>query len=49
PAQSDLLPEFSGLANAAERLEKLGGAAVIKLEGKDVVRHPLVQEMLDVL
>ena len=49
PAQSDLLPEFSGLATAAERLEKLGGASVIRLEGKDVVRHPLVQEMLDVL
>ena len=49
PAQSDLLPEFSGLAKAAERLEKLAGAAVIKLEGQDVVRHPLVAEMLDVL
>jgi phosphate starvation-inducible protein PhoH and related proteins len=49
PAQTDLLPEFSGLANAAERLEKLAGAAVIRLEGVDVVRHPLVQEMLEVL
>jgi phosphate starvation-inducible PhoH-like protein len=49
PAQSDLLPEFSGLAKAAERLEKLVGAAVIKLEGQDVVRHPLVADMLGVL
>ncbi|WP_321490269.1 PhoH family protein [uncultured Hyphomonas sp.] len=49
PAQSDLLPEFSGLANAAERLEKLAGAAVVKLEGQDVVRHPLVADMLGVL
>jgi len=49
PNQTDLLPEFSGLAKAAERLEKLAGAAVIKLEGQDVVRHPLVAEMLDVL
>ncbi|MEZ5946805.1 MAG: PhoH family protein [Hyphomonas sp.] len=49
PNQSDLLPEFSGLSKAAERLEQLSGAAVIKLEGKDVVRHPLVQEMLEVL
>jgi phosphate starvation-inducible PhoH-like protein len=49
PAQSDLLPEFSGLAKAAERLEKLSGAAIIKLEGQDVVRHPLVAEMLEVL
>jgi phosphate starvation-inducible protein PhoH and related proteins len=49
PGQSDLLPEFSGLAKAAERLEALSGAAVIKLEAVDVVRHPLVAEMLDVL
>lgn len=49
PAQSDLLPELSGLGTAAERLEKLGGASVIRLEGQDVVRHPLVAEMLDVL
>ena len=49
PAQSDLLPELSGLSTAAERLEKLGGASVIRLVGQDVVRHPLVAEMLDVL
>ncbi|MEQ9506987.1 MAG: PhoH family protein [Hyphomonas sp.] len=49
PGQSDLLPEFSGLAKAAERLETLSGASVIKLEAVDVVRHPLVAEMLDVL
>ena len=49
PAQSDLLPELSGLGKAAERLEKLSGASVVRLEGQDVVRHPLVAEMLDVL
>lgn len=49
PAQSDLLPELSGLGNAADRLEELGDTAVIRLEGQDVVRHPLVAEMLDVL
>ena len=49
PAQSDLLPSLSGLAEAAERLEALDGAAVVKLIGQDVVRHPLVAEMLDVL
>lgn len=49
PAQSDLLPTFSGLAKAGEALEKLSGAAVVRLEGKDVVRHPLVAEMLEVL
>lgn len=49
PGQSDLLPEFSGLAKAAEKLEALSGASVIRLEAGDVVRHPLVAEMLDVL
>lgn len=49
PNQSDLLPEFSGLAKAADKLDQLSGAAVIRLEAADVVRHPLVAEMLDVL
>lgn len=49
PAQSDLLPELSGLGMAADRLEKMEGCAVIRLQGEDVVRHPLVAEMLDVL
>lgn len=49
PNQSDLLPEFSGLSKAAEKLEQLSGASVIRLEAADVVRHPLVAEMLDVL
>jgi phosphate starvation-inducible protein PhoH and related proteins len=49
PGQTDLLPEFSGLAKAACKLEQLSGASVIRLEAGDVVRHPLVAEMLDVL
>lgn len=49
PAQSDLLPELSGLAQAADRLEGLSNVAVIRLEGEDVVRHPLVAEMLETL
>jgi len=49
PAQTDLLPELSGLGQAADRLEALTDAAVIRLQGKDVVRHPLVAEMLNVL
>jgi phosphate starvation-inducible PhoH-like protein len=50
PAQSDLLPELSGLAPAAERLEAMGqDLSVIRLEQRDVVRHPLVAKMLDVL
>lgn len=49
PNQSDLLPEFSGLSKAADKLAQLPGAAVIRLEAGDVVRHPLVAEMLDIL
>jgi len=49
PAQTDLLPDLSGLKQAAERLSALEKAAVIELEGKDVVRHPLVAEMLEIL
>lgn len=50
PAQSDLLPEISGLAPAAERLETLDeGPSVVRLEARDVVRHPLVARMLGAL
>ena len=49
PEQTDLLPDLSGLKQTAERLSALEKAAVIELEGKDVVRHPLVAEMLEIL
>jgi phosphate starvation-inducible PhoH-like protein len=49
PAQSDLAPELSGLATVAEKLGALDEAPVVKLSQKDVVRHPLVAKMLDVL
>ncbi len=49
PAQTDLLPEMSGLAPVAERLEAMEDVAVVRLTGKDVVRHPLVARMLDTL
>jgi len=38
PDQTDFLPELSGLADIADRLEQV-----------DIVRHPLVGEMLAVL
>ena len=38
PDQTDFLPELSGLADIADRLEQV-----------DIVRHPLVGEMLTVL
>lgn len=49
PAQTDLLPELSGLGQAADRLEKMEDVAVVRLTGQDVVRHPLVAKMLDTL
>ena len=49
PHQSDLLPGVSGLAEAAERLESLADVAVVRLADVDIVRHPLVAEMLGVL
>jgi phosphate starvation-inducible PhoH-like protein len=49
PGQSDLLPEISGLAGVADRLEPLTNVAVIRLAEQDIVRHPLVADMLRVL
>jgi phosphate starvation-inducible PhoH-like protein len=49
PNQSDLLPEISGLAPVATRLEAVGNISVIRLQDRDIVRHPLVAEMLGVL
>ena len=50
PAQSDLLPELSGLRPVADKLEGMGGdVGVIRLAQGDIVRHPLVAKMLDVL
>jgi phosphate starvation-inducible protein PhoH and related proteins len=49
PLQTDLPGTTSGLATAADRLTAISGAAIVRLTGADVVRHPLVQEMLGVL
>ena len=49
PHQSDLLPELSGLATVADRLEAVGDIAVVRLGDADIVRHPLVASMLGVL
>jgi phosphate starvation-inducible protein PhoH and related proteins len=49
PDQSDLLEGLSGLAEIADRLEALGDVAVVRLGEADIVRHPLVAEMLTVL
>ena len=49
PAQSDLLEGMSGLNEVAKRLETRPNIAVVRLQQVDIVRHPLVAEMLEVL
>jgi phosphate starvation-inducible PhoH-like protein len=49
PDQSDLLDGLSGLADIARRLEAIADVAVVRLGEADIVRHPLVAEMLSVL
>jgi len=49
PDQSDLLPGMSGLAQVAHKLEKCGNVGIVNLKAFDIVRHPLVAEMLAVL
>lgn len=49
PEQSDLLDGMSGLADISRRLDALQNVAVIKLSSEDIVRHPLVADMLGVL
>jgi phosphate starvation-inducible PhoH-like protein len=49
PDQSDLLDGMSGLGDIAKRFEVIDNIAVVRLKSEDIVRHPLVAEMLDVL
>ena len=49
PEQSDLLSGLSGLNDVAERLQALENVEVIRFSNKDVVRHPLVAEMITAL
>ncbi|MFZ1989860.1 MAG: PhoH family protein [Alphaproteobacteria bacterium] len=49
PDQTDLLPGFSGFRDIAERLKKVPSIEVVELGDTDIVRHPLVAEMLQVL
>ncbi len=49
PDQSDLLEGMSGLAEIARRFGALPGIAVVRLDDRDIVRHPLVATMLAVL
>lgn len=49
PAQTDLLPELSGLATIADKLDGVAGIGVVRLADRDIVRHPLVASMLGVI
>ena len=49
PAQSDLLPGMSGLSEVVDKLEAIENVRAIRFCREDVVRHPLVAEMIDAL
>ena len=49
PAQSDLMHGLSGLGDVADKFEAVETIAVVRLKDKDIVRHPLVAQMLGVL
>lgn len=49
PDQSDLLDGISGLSDIARRLDAVPNIAVCRLGQTDIVRHPLVADMLKVL
>lgn len=49
PDQSDLLPGISGLADITVKLSAIENVAISRLCQKDIVRHPLVAEMLTVI
>jgi len=49
PDQTDLLDGMSGLGPIADRLDQLEAVSVVRLRDADIVRHPLVAEMLTVL
>src|SRR3569833_1001228 len=49
PHQPALLPELSGLADIAAKLEQLNEISVVRLSEQDIVRHPLVASMIGVI
>ena len=47
PSQSDLGPgQRSGLVDAVRRLRGFEGVAVVEFDARDIVRHPLVEQIL---
>jgi phosphate starvation-inducible PhoH-like protein len=49
PAQTDLLPGMSGLDDVVAKLEPIENVATVRFTRADVVRHPLVAEIIDAL
>lgn len=49
PAQSDLLEGMSGLRQIATKLSTIKNIGYVELKQEDIVRHPLVAEMLEVI
>ncbi len=49
PQQTDLLAELSGLASVATKLEDRTGISVIRFNDSEVVRHPLVADIISAL
>ncbi len=47
PDQSDLLHGMSGLADIARRLSAVENIGVVQLTERDIVRHPLVGEIIE--
>jgi phosphate starvation-inducible PhoH-like protein len=47
PDQSDLLSGISGLSDTARRLADVNGIGVVYLNERDIVRHPLVGEIIE--
>lgn len=46
PAQNDLLPGMSGLNDVADKLDDLENVEIVRFSRGDVVRHPLVADMI---
>lgn len=49
PEQTDLLPGMSGLSDVVDKLEAIESVEIVRFTRGDVVRHPLVADVIDAL
>lgn len=49
PEQTDLLPGMSGLSEVVDKLEAVENVKIVRFNRGDVVRHPLVADVIDAL